>query len=246
MRIDKLLANIGYGTRKEVKKMLKTGAVLVNEHAVKDAKAHVNPIQDRVTVHGELVEYKEFIYLMMNKPPGVISATEDNFQETVIDLLSPEHAAYEPFPVGRLDKDTEGLLLITNDGKLTHKLLSPKKHVPKIYFAVIEGMVTEEDIEAFRNGVTFDDGYLTKPAVLQILKSGETSEIEISIMEGKFHQVKRMFEAVGKRVTYLKRVSMGSLELDESLELGTYRELTLDELEGLQNSPAGLSEETNE
>lgn len=246
MRIDKLLANIGYGTRKEVKKMLKTGAVLVNEYAVKDAKAHVDPIKDRVTVHGDLVEYKEFIYLMMNKPPGVISATEDNFQETVIDLLSPEHAAYEPFPVGRLDKDTEGLLLITNDGKLTHKLLSPKKHVPKLYFAVIEGMVTEEDIEAFRNGVTFDDGYLTKPAELQILKSGETSEIEISIMEGKFHQVKRMFEAVGKRVTYLKRISMGSLELDEGLELGTYRELTVDELEGLQNSPAGLSEETNE
>lgn len=246
MRIDKLLANIGYGTRKEVKKMLKTGAVLVNEHAVKDAKAHVDPIKDRVTVHGELVEYKEFIYLMMNKPPGVISATEDNFQETVIDLLSPEHAAYEPFPVGRLDKDTEGLLLITNDGKLTHKLLSPKKHVPKLYFALIEGMVTDEDIEAFRNGVTFDDGYLTKPAELQILKSGETSEIEIAIMEGKFHQVKRMFEAVGKRVTYLKRISMGSLELDEGLELGTYRELTVDELEGLQNSPAGLSEETNE
>lgn len=246
MRIDKLLANIGYGTRKEVKKMLKTGAVLVNEHAVKDAKAHVDPIHDRVTVHGELVEYKEFIYLMMNKPPGVISATEDNFQETVIDLLSAEHAAYEPFPVGRLDKDTEGLLLITNDGKLTHKLLSPKKHVPKLYFAVIEGMVTEEDIAAFRNGVTFDDGYLTKPAELQILKSGETSEIEISIMEGKFHQVKRMFEAVGKRVTYLKRISMGSLELDEELELGTYRELTVDELEGLQNSPSGVSEETNE
>lgn len=246
MRIDKLLANIGYGTRKEVKKMLKTGAVLVNEHAVKDAKAHVDPIKDRVTVHGELVEYKEFIYLMMNKPPGVISATEDNFQETVIDLLSAEHAAYEPFPVGRLDKDTEGLLLITNDGKLTHKLLSPKKHVPKLYFAVIEGMVTEKDIAAFRNGVTFDDGYLTKPAELQILKSGETSEIEISIMEGKFHQVKRMFEAVGKRVNYLKRISMGSLELDEELELGTYRELTVDELEGLQNSPAGVSEETNE
>ena len=235
MRIDKLLANIGYGSRKEVKGLLKSGAVKVNEAIIKDAKLHVKPEEDIVTVHGEQIEYKEFVYLMMNKPPGVLSATEDHYQETVIDLLGLEDSIYEPFPVGRLDKDTEGLLLITNDGQLAHQLLSPKKHVPKTYFAVIEGEVTERDIEAFRAGVTLDDGYLTKPGELVILKSGPTSDIELTITEGKFHQVKRMFEAVDKRVIYLKRLSMGSLQLDEGLELGEYRELTDEELESLKS-----------
>ncbi|MFJ7974524.1 pseudouridine synthase [Peribacillus sp. JNUCC 23] len=235
MRIDKLLANVGYGSRKEVKSLLKSGAVVVNEQVVKDAKAHVDPEVDHVTVHNEPVVYREFIYLMMNKPQGLISATEDNFQETVIDILEPEDAAMEPFPVGRLDKDTEGLLLITNDGQLAHQLLSPKKHVPKTYFAVINSEVTQSDIEEFSKGVTLDDGYHTKPGELKILKSGLTSDIELTIMEGKFHQVKRMFEAVGKRVVYLKRISMGSLGLDEALELGEYRELTDEELEALRN-----------
>lgn len=234
MRIDKLLANVGYGSRKEVKSLLKSGAVIVNEQVVKDAKAHVHPEVDHVTVHNERVVYREFIYLMMNKPQGLISATEDNFQETVIDILEPEDAAMEPFPVGRLDKDTEGLLLITNDGQLAHQLLSPKKHVPKTYFAVINSEVTESDIEEFSKGVTLDDGYHTKPGELKILKSGLTSDIELTIMEGKFHQVKRMFEAVGKRVVYLKRISMGTLKLDEALELGEYRELTDEELEALR------------
>lgn len=234
MRIDKLLANIGYGSRKEVKGLLKSGVVKVNEAVVKDAKLQVNPDLDVVAVHGEQVEYKEFIYLMMNKPPGVLSATEDNYQETVIDLLELEDSVYEPFPVGRLDKDTEGLLLITNDGKLAHQLLSPKKHVPKTYFAVIEGEVTGIDIEAFHAGVTLDDGYFTKPGKLVILKSGQTSDIELTITEGKFHQVKRMFEAVDKRVIYLKRLTMGSLQLDDDLELGEYRELTDEELAGLK------------
>ncbi|MBO0999724.1 rRNA pseudouridine synthase [Bacillus sp. SD075] len=234
MRIDKILSNIGYGSRKEVKKLLKSGAVKVNDRLLKDPKEQVDPDAEIVTVHGERVEYREFIYLMMNKPPGVLSATEDKHQETVIDILEPEDSVFEPFPVGRLDKDTEGLLLITNDGKLAHQLLSPKKHVPKTYFAVIDGEVTERDIEAFRNGVTLDDGYETKPGELNILKSGLTSDIELTIMEGKFHQVKRMFEAVGKRVVYLKRLSMGSLQLDEELELGEYRELTAEELEQLK------------
>jgi 16S rRNA pseudouridine516 synthase len=233
MRIDKLLANIGYGSRKEVKKLLKSGSVIVNEKIIKDAKEHVDPEKDHVTVHGETVQYREFIYLMMNKPPGVLSATEDNHQETVIDILEPEDAVFEPFPVGRLDKDTEGLLLLTNDGQLAHKLLSPKKHVPKTYFAVIEGDVTSEDIDVFKDGVTLDDGYHTKPGLLTILKQGSTSDIELTITEGKFHQVKRMFEAVGKRVIYLKRISMGSLLLDQELELGQYRELTEEELNSL-------------
>ena len=231
--MDKLLANLGYGSRKEVKQFLKSGQVKINGSVVKDAKEHVDPNKDSVTLHGEEIEYKEFIYLMMNKPPGVLSATEDTRSETVIDLLEIEDQVYEPFPVGRLDKDTEGLLLITNDGKLAHRLLSPKKHVPKTYFAVIDGEVTEEDVRAFKKGVTLDDGYISKPGELVILKSGIRSDIELTITEGKFHQVKRMFEAVGKRVVYLKRITMGPLVLDETLELGEYRELEEEEIEAL-------------
>lgn len=234
MRIDKMLANLGYGSRKEVKQLLKSGAVKVDDAVVKDAKQHVNPETETVTLNGEIIEYKEFIYLMMNKPPGVLSATEDNNDETVIDLLELEDQVYEPFPVGRLDKDTEGLLLITNDGQLAHRLLSPKKHVPKTYFAVIDQEVTIEDVKAFAQGVVLDDGYKTKPGDLKILKSGIRSDIELTITEGKFHQVKRMFQAVGKRVVYLQRISMGPLALDETLELGEYRELTDEEVELLK------------
>ena len=236
MRLDKLLANMGYGSRKEVKQLLKQKAVRVDDVVVKDAAMKVDTEKQIVTVFGEPVEYTEFIYLMMNKPQGVISATEDNRDETVIDLLDPLHQHFEPFPVGRLDKDTEGFLLITNDGQLAHNLLSPKKHVPKTYYADIEGHVTEADIEAFAQGVTLDDGYHTKPGHLVILEAAEQSKIELTIQEGKFHQVKRMFEAVGKKVTYLKRLSMGDLALDESLALGEYRGLTSEELELLQNS----------
>ncbi|KIY22605.1 pseudouridine synthase [Mesobacillus subterraneus] len=235
MRIDKVLANLGYGSRKEVKKLLKDGAVKVNGEFIKDAKQHVNPKKDLITFNGEEIQYREFIYLMMNKPPGVISATEDSHEETVINLLEAEDLVFEPFPVGRLDKDTEGLLLLTNDGQLSHRLLSPKQHVPKTYFAVIEGEVTEQDIVSFKQGVTLDDGYKTKPGKLVIVKSGLTSDIELTIIEGKFHQVKRMFLAVGKRVVYLKRISMGPLQLDETLELGEYRELTDEEIDLLQN-----------
>ena len=235
MRLDKLLANMGYGSRKEVKALLKQKAVRVDDEIVKDSSLHVDPSKQNVTVFGERVEYIEYIYLMMHKPQGVISATEDKYDRTVIDLLDPIDQHFEPFPVGRLDKDTEGLLLITNDGQLAHNLLSPKKHVPKWYYAKIDGKVTESDIESFKQGVTLDDGYHTKPGELKILASGEQSEIELMIQEGKFHQVKRMFEAVGKKVTYLKRLSMGSLELDPELPLGEYRHLTEEELKALQN-----------
>lgn len=234
MRLDKLLSNMGYGSRKEIKIIVKSKAVEVNGKVAKDVSMHVDSEKDDILISGEKVIYTEFIYLMMNKPPGVISATEDKKDQTVIDLLEPIDQHFQPFPVGRLDKDTEGLLLITNDGHLTHQLLSPKKHVPKLYFAEIGGMVTEEDILRFKEGVILEDGYLTKPGDLTILRSGETSEIELIITEGKFHQVKRMFEAVGKRVTYLKRLKMGSLELDSSLELGQYRPLTEKELEELK------------
>lgn len=234
MRIDKFLSNMGFGSRKEVKILLKSKSVEVNREIVRDPKLHVNEEQDIIQVDGETVEYAEFIYLLMNKPPGVISATEDKYDETVIDLLGEAERNFEPFPVGRLDKDTEGFLLLTNDGKLAHELLSPKKHVDKTYFAVIDGHVTEEDKEAFKKGVVLDDGYVTKPAELAIFKSGSESEIELTITEGKFHQVKRMFQSRGKEVTYLKRLSMGPLTLDPALKLGEYRHLAEEEIEQLK------------
>lgn len=234
MRIDKLLANSGFGSRKDVKKLLKSGAVLCNDAKISDPKAHVDPDNDRITVYGEAVQYREFIYVMMNKPKGYISATEDDRLKTVLDLLEPEDAHMKPFPVGRLDRDTEGLLVLTNDGQLAHDVLAPKKHVPKTYYAIIDGAVDEVDIERFKQGVTLDDGYVTKPGELTIIKSGQQSEIELIITEGKFHQVKRMFESVGKKVLYLKRIAMGALVLDENLELGEYREMTEEELALLQ------------
>ncbi len=237
MRIDKLLSNVGFGSRKEVKQLLKKGAVKIDGEPVKDPKTHVIPDQQEVTVNEEIVEYKEFVYLIMNKPAGYLSATEDEYQETVIDLLEMEDAVFQPFPVGRLDKDTEGLLLLTNDGQLSHQLLSPKKHVPKTYYAVILGEVTNEDVIAFKKGVELDDGYVTKPAKLEILSSGNQSTIHVTITEGKFHQVKRMFESVGKKVTYLKRISMGPIVLDEEeLKTGEYRDLSEEEVELLREA----------
>lgn len=230
MRIDKFLANMGFGSRKEVKPLLKSGAVRVNGTTIKDPKVHVNAETDKVAVNGEAVRYVEYIYVMLNKPPGVISATEDTRDRTVIDLLGPEERHFNPFPVGRLDKDTEGLLLLTNDGQLAHELLSPKKHVDKTYFARIDGEVTDADIAAFQDGITLEDGYVSKPARLRILSSGPVSEIELTITEGKFHQVKRMFKSTGKEVLYLKRVSMGPLQLDPSLEKGEFRSLTEKEI----------------
>ncbi|MCM3086345.1 pseudouridine synthase [Bhargavaea ginsengi] len=235
MRIDKLLSNSGFGSRKDVKALLKQGAVSVDGVPVKDPALHVDPESREVAVYGDPVEYREFIYVMMHKPPGVISATEDSRDRTVVDLLPYEYRRFKPFPVGRLDKDTEGLLLLTNDGKLSHELLSPKKHVGKTYYAVIEGEVTEADGDAFRQGVELDDGYVTKPAELSILRSGPESEIELTITEGKYHQVKRMFESRGKQVTYLKRLTMGPLELDPALGTGDWRELSEDELAALKN-----------
>ncbi|TLS54228.1 rRNA pseudouridine synthase [Paenibacillus antri] len=234
LRLDKMLSHLGYGSRSEIRKYAKEGRIAVNGRKAKDSGETVDPAKDEVVFDGAVVRYREFIYLMLHKPAGVVSATEDNRDRTVVDLLSPEQAAFEPFPVGRLDKDTEGLLLLTNDGQLAHRLLSPKKHVPKTYYADVAGVVKSEDGEAFARGVTLDDGYVTLPAKLVVLESGPTSRIELTITEGKFHQVKRMFEAVGKKVVYLKRLSMGSLSLDPELPLGAVRELTDEELENLR------------
>ncbi|MBC1569852.1 rRNA pseudouridine synthase [Listeria sp. FSL L7-1425] len=232
MRLDKLLSHTGFGSRKEVKPLLKSGAVVVNGTIQKDSKTQVNPDKDQITVHGTPVVYQEFVYFMLHKPQNVVSATEDNVSETVIDLLAQEDTLTDPFPVGRLDKDTEGLLIITNDGTLAHNLLSPKKHIDKTYYAKIDGEVTAEDVEAFVTGIELDDGYTCKPARLEIITP---NEIKVTIQEGKFHQVKRMFAARGKTVSYLKRISMGNLQLDESLALGEYRPLTEAELAILQN-----------
>ncbi|MBH7496569.1 rRNA pseudouridine synthase [Clostridioides difficile] len=229
-RIDKILSNLGYGSRSEIKKYCKQGSVVVNGIEVSNPGTQVDTENDEILFNGEEVIYREYIYLMMNKPDGYISATTDKYDPTVLDLIDLSYLAFEPFPVGRLDKDTEGLLVLTNDGKLSHRVLSPKKHVPKTYYAKIDGVVTEEDVEAFLEGVVLDDGYKTMPSQLNILKSDDESEIELTIHEGKFHQVKRMFESVGKKVVYLKRLSMGNLKLDESLELGEYRELTDEEV----------------
>lgn len=239
MRLDKVLSHMGVGTRSEIKKWAKQGIITVNDRVVKDSGLQVHPEEDRIMLGDERIQYREFIYIMMNKPAGVISATEDRYDRTVIDLLEEEDRVFAPFPVGRLDKDTVGLLLLTNDGKLSHELLSPRKHVPKTYFARVLGDVGASDVAAFETGVTLDDGYQTKPAQLEIMehdRSGEDviSSIQLTIMEGKFHQVKRMFEAVGKKVIYLQRISMGSLTLDTTLEEGHYRELTDEELASLK------------
>jgi 16S rRNA pseudouridine516 synthase len=269
MRLDKMLGNLGYGSRSEIKILIRQGAVTVNGKTVKDHGLQIKPSEDEVVLDGETIQYRDTVYVLLHKPAGVVSATEDSRDRTVIDLIDPELTVLSPFPVGRLDKDTEGLLLITNDGKLSHELLSPRKHVPKTYRALVAGEVGEEDAEKFGQGVPLDDGYVTLPAELAVLArmirggtpSADESElalemaeadnlaadmdevaegealswIELTIHEGKFHQVKRMFEAVGKKVLYLRRVSMGPLRLDKALAPGQWRELTEDEVDSLRN-----------
>jgi 16S rRNA pseudouridine516 synthase len=234
-RVDWILSNFGFGTRREIKQMVKNGEVKVDGEVIKDSGMHVDPKTSKIEISGQTLNYRQFIYIMMNKPAGVISATFDNKHETVVDLLPEEYKCFDPFPVGRLDIDTEGLMLLTNDGQLAHEILSPKKHVPKRYFANIEGEVTSEDVIKFEEGLILEDGYKTLPAELYIIEQGESSCVEVVIYEGKFHQVKRMFEAVGKKVKYLKRVTMGNLVLDESLGLGECRELMEEELSSLIN-----------
>ena len=238
MRLDKFLANSGVGTRKEVKELLKKRLIKVNDEIVKDGKIHVDENEDTVKYKDEIISYKKFVYIMLNKPNGVISATEDKVHKTVIDLLGDEYRTFEVFPVGRLDIDTEGLLLLTNDGVLSHNLLSPNKHVDKKYYVELEKLLTEMDIAKLEKGVELKD-FTTKDAKVEIIENGEESDkirVYITISEGKFHQVKRMFKAVGNEVKYLKRVKIGTLSLDENLKLGEYRELTEDELTKLKEN----------
>ncbi len=236
MRLDKYLADCGVATRSESKKLIRSGAVHVEGLTGLRPETQIVPETAQVTVRGVPIRYREFVYLMLNKPQGYLSSTRDGRQPIVLDLVPEEYQHFDLFPAGRLDIDTEGLCLLTNDGQLAHRILSPAHHIPKTYYAIIKGEVTPEDVRHFSQGVVLDDGYLTKPAQLEVLVYGEVSEIELTITEGKFHQVKRMFLAVGKEVTYLKRIKMNRLTLDPELAPGELRELTEREVELLEET----------
>ena len=232
IRLDKYLADMGIGTRSRIKKEIRSGQVIVNGKPICRPELKINTDQGEVLFQGEPVTYEEYEYYMLNKPAGVISAASDRQETTVVDLIK-DRKRDDLFPVGRLDKDTEGLLIITNNGELAHRLLSPKKHVDKVYFAKVKGIVTEDDIECFAQGLDIGDEQPTLPAELVICSSDEISGILLTIREGRFHQVKRMFQAVGKEVVYLKRLRMGPVTLDDSLKPGEYRRLTEEEVDRL-------------
>ncbi len=235
MRLDKFIGHTTSLSRAEAKKSIKKG-VLVNGRIVKTPDFKIDEFKDEVIVNEEKLIYQKYIYIMMNKPKDIISATEDNRTKTVVDILDEQERIFKPFPVGRLDKDTEGLMLLTNDGDLAHKLTSPKKDIVKKYYVEVFGTIEDMHITYFKKGVILDDGYKCKSAILDILTSNETgSKAYIYITEGKFHQVKRMMKSIGCEVTYLKRLSIGELVLDENLKLGEYRYLTNQELKKLKN-----------
>ena len=234
MRLDKLLAHYGIGTRKEVKNYIRKGFVTVNGSIIKKDDFKVDYETDKIIFDGELITYKPYVYIMLNKPAGYVSATKDNVHPTVVDLIYG-YEQYDLFRVGRLDLDTEGLLLLTNDGDFAHKLLAPSRHHSKLYYACVEGIMDENDILKFKEGITIDH-YRCQSSNLSIIKNEDnTSEVLIEIFEGKFHQVKKMVESVGKKVTYLKRLQMKNLKLDTSLQIGKFRELSEDELVDLMN-----------
>lgn len=231
IRLDKLLAHSGYGSRKEVKELIRKGQVSVNEVVIKDDDFKVDEVNDEVIVEGIIVDYQKFIYIMMNKPEGVLSATYDPKDPIVLDLIE-DTPTRGLFPVGRLDKDSEGLLLITNDGKLAHELLSPKKHVDKVYYIEYEGELVSDVKERFKEGIILEDNYKCLPASIELLNDNKAY---VTISEGKFHQVKRMINMCNGEVTYLKRIKFGPLELDNSLKEGEYRFLSNLELDSLKN-----------
>ena len=233
-RLDKIIASTGRYSRREVKTLVREGRVLVDGRIAASPEDKCDPLTACIRVNGEALFYREHTYVMLHKPAGVLSATEDGRGKTVLDLLAPEYRRIGLFPVGRLDKDTEGLLLLTDDGALAHDLLAPKKHVDKVYFVRTDGALDEADCAAFAAGLTLGDGFVCLPAKLQILRSGAQSEALVTIHEGKFHQIKRMLAARGKPVVYLKRLAMGPLTLDETLPKGEYRLLTAQEIAALR------------
>lgn len=233
-RLDKILAATGRWSRREAKDLIRRGRVAVNGVPARSPEEKADPEETPVTVNGERLVYRRYTWVMLNKPAGYLSATEDGQGLTVLDLLPRELRRQNLFPVGRLDKDTEGLLLLTNEGGLAHDLLSPRHHVDKVYYARVTGRLTEDDCRAFAGGMTLDDGLRCRPAGLEILTAGEESEALVTLREGKFHQVKRMLLQLGKSVTYLERVQMGGLTLDRGLLRGAYRFLTENELKKLR------------
>ncbi len=229
MRLDKFLSQSGIGSRKDVRKDIKRGKVLVNGEVQKDFGLHIDELSDDIQYDGKRIRYRQFVYIMLHKPSGYISATTDNFHDTVLDLIEG-YDNYELFPVGRLDIDTEGLIILTNDGQLAHRVLSPKRHIPKTYLVHLDNALNDRDINMLENGIQLEDGYICKPADIQIIEDEDVYKLHITITEGKYHQVKRMFLALGKHVLYLKRISMGTLKLDDTLNLGEYRELSEQEV----------------
>lgn len=234
IRLDKFLTDMGCGTRSVIKNLVRKGKVSVNGEVIKKPEIKINEDEDVVLLDGEEIKYNRYEYFMLNKPDGYVSATTDRNEKTVLDLLKAEDRRKDLFPVGRLDKNTEGLLVISNDGEMAHKILSPKNHIAKTYYVKVNGRIENEHIEIFEKGIDIGEKNITKPGILKIIKSGDISEAELTIYEGKFHQVKRMFEAVGMKVVYLKRIKMGTLGLDETLKPGEYRRLTLEETEQLK------------
>lgn len=240
LRIDKYLADCGIGTRSEVKKYIKAKQITVNGEVVAKPEQKIDENIDVVCFKGQPISYEKYVYYLLHKPAGCVTAKQDNVHKTVMEYFPDDIRAKDIAPVGRLDLDTEGLLLFTNDGPLTHHLLSPTHHIPKTYYAVLDKEVPDEAVESFQNGVDIGDDKPTLPAELVILPvsvndAGDRKySAELTIHEGRFHQVKRMFEAVGKKVVYLKRMSMGSLKLDETLTPGEYRRLTEAEIKELR------------
>lgn len=233
MRLDKFISSTTTLSRAEAKKIIKKG-IVINDILIKSPDYKVDEINDQVILEGKRLVYQKYVYIMMNKPKDTVSATEDAIEKTVVDILKEEDRIYKVFPVGRLDKDTEGLMLLTNDGELAHRLISPKKDVVKKYYVEVSGELKEEYLSIVEAGVILEDGYKCKPARLEILESSEDkSRANIYITEGKFHQVKRMMKSLNTTVTYLKRISIGELILDENLKLGEYRYLTEEELDKL-------------
>ena len=235
IRVDKVLSNMGYGTRTQIKKQMKKGIVTLNGEVIKKPGTLMNPDEDVLTYFGDEVEYREHIYLVMNKPQGLISATCDDEHLTIIDVLQPEDKVFSPFPVGRLDLDTEGIIFITNDGKFSYKFTSPNKRIDKVYYVEVAEDIEENYHEEFEKGIYFkEEDYRTLPATLEVFED-DKKKCYLTIQEGKYHQVKRMFLHMGNEVTFLKRVKIADFELPEELEPGEYRELTEEEVEHLIN-----------
>lgn len=232
MRIDKFLSVTGTATRTEAKKAVRAKAVTVNGTAVASADIHIDPLKDEITFFGQKIIYREHTYIMMNKPDGVVSATEDGQDKTVIDLLPPNIQSDKLFPCGRLDKNTLGLMLITDNGDLAHELLSPRSHVSKSYRFKTADPISSEDAKRFESGVTLADGYVTMPAQIDLFENGD--EGIITLKEGKYHQIKRMMGALNNKIIYLERITFGPLVLDESLKRGEWRFLTDEEIEKLK------------